>query len=131
MKLTIYSTVITPTRLRQFLYHYTLDGWSAACSRRLLVTRIFNAGRNPRLTTFRLIIVQLSCRKSFVVTTNYLQRYYHFGCVRCYRVSFCQLKLVLSRSGRSIHLLTFCGRAKSGECRKRSTWSHCSAIRFC
>ena len=34
--------VITQTRLRQFSQHYTQDGWSAACSRRLLVTRIFN-----------------------------------------------------------------------------------------
>ena len=36
------------------------------------------------------------------MTTSYLRRSYHFGCARYYRVSFCQLKLVLSRSGRSI-----------------------------
>ena len=42
MKLAIHSTVMMQTRLRRFSQHATLDGWSAACSRRLSMTRIFN-----------------------------------------------------------------------------------------
>ena len=64
-------------RRREFSQHYTLDRWSAACSRRLLVTRIFNVWINPRLSPCRLIIGRLRC---WIVTTSFLRRSDHFGC---------------------------------------------------